>query len=98
MDSITVRVRWNSTQPVPKPSNQVVVQRTPADEVVVTFGYVAVPIILGTNEQKQALAAQIVESGGVEVQSIARVAVTLKTAQQLLRALTEQIAAKFPED
>ena len=88
---VTIPTRWGSDAPAPQPSNQFVVQRTPSDEVVLTFGYLPPPIIVGTPEAQQQQAKEIAERG-LQVRGVARLILTFKTARELHQALATQIA------
>ena len=87
---LDVRVRWSGEQPTPDPCNMFVVQLNPADEVVLNFGYVVAPALIGTKEDRQEQVEQIMRQG-LEVECVARVVLTLKTARELVEVLGNQV-------
>ena len=91
--SMTVTVRWSRKQPASQPCNQFAVHQSPNDEIVLTFGNVEPPIISGTAEEQKAQLADIVEHG-LEVQSLVRLLLSMRTARELSQALANQIDAK----
>lgn len=91
--SLKVTVRWGSEHPAAQPINQFAVQRDASDEIVLTFGYVDVPIISGTSEEQKAQLANVVEHG-LEVKSAARLVLSMKTAQDFRQALANELDAK----
>ena len=91
--SLTVTVRWGSENPAAQPINQFSVQQVASDEIVLTFGYVDTPIISGTTEDREAQLASIAEHG-LEVQSVARLVLSMKTAQDFHQALANELDAK----
>ncbi len=93
MDTVTIPIRWSEDQPAPQPSNQFVVQRTPAEEILLTLGYVSAPIIVGTQEEQQQRFELIAERG-IEVRSAGQFVLSLKTARELHQALTAQGVAE----
>ena len=86
-------VRWGSEQPDSQPCNQFAVQRSPNDEIVLTFGYIEPPIISGTTEEQKAQVAHIAEHG-LEVHGLSRLVLTVKTAQGLHQALGIYLATE----
>ena len=86
---VAIPIQWGLVTEVPQPANIFVVQRTPADEIVLTFGH-ASPFTAGApesqNEQDRELVAK-----GVSPETVGRVVLTMKTARDLHRVLAEQL-------
>ena len=86
---VAIPIQWGLVTEVPQPSNAFVVQRTPADEIVLTFGH-ASPFTAGPpetqNEQDRELIAK-----GVPPEMVGRVILSMKTARDLHRILAEQL-------
>ena len=86
---VSIPITWPTEQPIPQTANQVLVQRTPAEEVVLSFGHVS-PVLTGSpaEQKEQALA---LSKRGVSVQVVARLVLTVKTAGQLQSILSEHL-------
>lgn len=87
-NEVSIPIRWDRLSSVPQPSNYFVVQKTPADEIVLTFGH-ASPV-LGSQTQAR---AQELASEGIAPEVVARVILSMKTAGELLQIL-DQIGIK----
>ena len=89
---VKIPVAWNDPNPPdPERATQILVQREPSDEVLLTFGKINLPLIAGSPEDQIGQATRVAESGGVSVKVVARVALTLKTAMQLHAILGGQL-------
>ena len=88
---ITVQVVWEEEELAnPKHFTNFVIQRSVADEIVLTLGYVSPPLIFG-NPEEQKKQARTVAKSGVKAQAVARVACSLKTAHELFAILGGQL-------
>jgi hypothetical protein len=79
-------------------ANQFIVQVTTGpdgnvDDVVLTIGYVAPPVILGTPEEQRASAMAL---GAVDVKALTRVSISPAYAQQLTELLQTQLRQLDP--
>lgn len=90
---MSVPIRWISEHPAAQPTNQVAVQRVPSDEIVLTFGCIDTPIISGTAKAQREQVASIAEHG-LEVRSVARLVLSMKTAREFHQALTNELDEK----
>lgn len=91
---IKIPIRWKDEQSNPQSANQFIVQRTPAEEIVITFGHISVPIYGSVEQQKKQ--AEALSKNGLTVQANTKIVLTLKTARQLQAALGNQSGDKKP--
>ena len=84
-----VPIRWEDEHLNPEPANQFVVQRTPADEIVITFGYTHAFVYGSEEDQEKQVDAFL--KNGIITQGKARIVLTLRTAKELQTVLGAQI-------
>ena len=93
---VTVSLVWPSVEDLPVyASNQVIVQLNLGpdgrpDSIVLTLGFVAPPVVLGTPAEQQ-LAMQAL--GGVAVRPLSRTSMPISRAKELVDVLSRQIKA-----
>lgn len=85
---VNIPARWGLVTEVPKPSNLFAVQRTGADEVVLTFAH-ASPFV--GYEPEDEPAAREMATKGVQPEIVSRVILSMKTAYELNRVIAEQL-------
>ena len=88
--NINIKADWDpeafsATQPV----NQLIVQNTPAGEIVLTLGFVDAPLTWGSPEE-QLQQARALAKKGLKINPVARVVMTPQIARQLEIALSKQ--------
>ena len=89
-EEFNVEVRWEDERPDPRPANQSVVHKTPAGEIILTFGFISPPVFASSAEQKKKQIEELTKSG-ITVKVCGTVVLTLKTAEQLYAALGQQL-------
>ena len=91
-NEVSIPLNWRADQPVPTASNVFHMQKTPTNEVVVTFGYAA-PMIFGEPDQQNTQLESLVLNG-LTAETVARVCLSVSAAQQLLKALSTELKTK----
>ncbi len=99
ISSIQLPVVWVGLEEVPvRATNQLLAQVGGKDELLLVFGHVSPPVVLGTPEQQK---AQLERIQFVPVNPIARVSMTRERLGQWVNVLQEQIEkydSLFEED
>ena len=91
-DEIGIPLKWDTDQPAPTAVNVFVLQRTPADELLVTFGR-ADAFVTGDQDQQEAQVKKLQRSG-LPVDTVARVVMSLKTARELHQILGAHLKSR----
>ena len=87
---VAIKTRWDiDAIPAVQPVNQLLVQNTPAGEIILLLGYLDAPITWGNPEQQLAQARELSKKG-LEIQPVARIVMTPQTSRQLQVALATQ--------
>ena len=92
--AVSIPVHWKQEQPVPGVTNVTLIQRSPTEEIVITFGHI-LPLIYG-DQEKQKEQAESLSKAGIIAQTVARVSLTVPAARQLLDMLSDLLKGEKP--
>jgi hypothetical protein len=88
-DRVEIPLAWIGVEDVPVlATNQALVQFTAENEFVLTFGQLAPPILLGSEEERREQLKMITFAA---VKPVARLGLTRQRVEELIRVLTENL-------
>lgn len=88
-DAISIPIVWVGIEELPPlATNQMVVQHTAPDEFTLTFGHLATPVALGTDEQRR---EQLEQISFIAIKPLARVAFNRQRLEELITVLQQNL-------